>query len=166
MEKFSDINLIETLRAVMEINTTCFKNNFKIDTEILRHFAQSGEPGNKIALWVSYPDGTFCDTEMQVFLKGTYANSAWLRHSEQTNGRALAYALEINGINTDDGAVYGNLYSLDYKAHAEHVRDAAQRHAIFTRNTRNPAIRNNSERRMKRNCFCMKQLNALLMLRK
>jgi len=130
MEKFSDINLTETLRAIMETNTARFKNNFKVDTVILRHVAQSGEPGKKTVLWASYPDGTFCDTEMQVFLKGTYANSAWLGLGEQTNGRVLVYALEINRINKDNDAVYGHLYSLDYEEHVKHVREESLPYSI------------------------------------
>jgi hypothetical protein len=123
MDKFENINLIEALRRVMETNTVYYKNDFNIDVDYFRRMAKQGDPSEKTILWYSRPSGTFSETERQVFQSDTSGHNSWRYYAEQSQrDRVLAYAAEIERVDTATGDVFGNLYELDYHKHAERVR--------------------------------------------
>ena len=107
MQKFENMDLIAALEAIMHQNTAYYQSDFAYDIKMLREAARSGQPEDKILLWLSRPSGTFCFRERDVLLKDTQAYNTWKFCGEQTHDRILAYAVELTG--AANGTVQGNL---------------------------------------------------------
>lgn len=120
MNKFENVNVVESLRAIMKQNTAHYQSDFELDEKIIRAAVDSTE---KNLLWFSRPSGTFCGAERDVFLKDTSQHNTWCFYGEQTRDKVLAYAVELSGVK--QSKVMGSLYELDYPAHWRHVRDAS-----------------------------------------
>jgi hypothetical protein len=126
MVKFKDIDLIQALRDIIEANTVYYKTDLNYDIDFIRNMARNGDETEKSLLFYTRPSGTFCDTARQVFQQDTSSHNSWRFYNEQTtNERILANALEVKGVDMKTGAVTGDLYELDYRKHAEHVRKSA-----------------------------------------
>ncbi len=121
-----DVNLCESLRAIMDTNTAFYKTDFDYDVDILRKVAKGTFDDDKTLLWYSRPSGTFCDTERQVFQKDTSGHNGWIYYAEQhPSDRILAYSAEITSIDMKTGNVYGNLFELDYQKYVSLVKEKA-----------------------------------------
>lgn len=120
MNKFENVDVVESLRAIMKQNTAHYQNDFELDEKIMRAAVESTD---KNLLWFSRPSGTFCGAERDVFLKDTSLHNTWCFYGEQTRDKVLAYAVELSGVK--QGKVMGSLYELNYPVHWRHVRDAS-----------------------------------------
>lgn len=119
--KFENIDLIDALRRIMDIHTQNYKEDFEMDSKLLRELAVSGSPVDQNLLWMSRPNGTYLLREREVFIEGTSENRTWTYYHEQTSDPILAYHVEITG--EKDGVVTGNLTELDYAAHVKRLAD-------------------------------------------
>lgn len=119
--KFENIDLIDALRRIMDIHTENYKEDFEMDSKLLRELAASDSPADKQLLWMSRPNGTYLLREREVHIEGTFENRTWNFYYEQTNDPILTYAVEITGI--EDGIVKGNLVELDYALHADRLKN-------------------------------------------
>lgn len=119
--KFENIDLIDALRRIMDIHTKNYKEDFEMDSKLLRELAVSSSPADQNLLWMSRPNGTYLLREREVFIEGTSENRTWTYYHEQTSDPILAYHVEITG--EKDGVVTGNLTELDYAAHAKRLAD-------------------------------------------
>ena len=125
MNKFEQVDVLDALQKIMKQHTAFYQSDFDIDKSILRRAALSGNQEDKTYLWMSRPSGTHCLRERDVFLKDTYHHNTFCFYAEQTTDKVLAYAVALTG--TEGGKLIGNLYELDYREHAAHVRrDALQ----------------------------------------
>ena len=77
MKKFMDVDLIQSLKAVLQQNTGFYQSDFEIDRQILARAASEPEGRDKTFLWLSRPCGTHCLREREVFLKGSPAYGVW-----------------------------------------------------------------------------------------
>lgn len=123
MNKFENVDVIASLRAVMHLNTVHYQSDFEIDQDIIRRMAASAAAEDKTLLWLSRPSGTHCFRERDAFIKDTYEYNTWKFYGEQTHDSILAYAVALTG--AENGTMRGNLYELEYPAHFQHVKDRA-----------------------------------------
>lgn len=126
MEKFGEVDLIETLKTIVETNTKYYRSDFQYDAEILTNAARNGEGAGakeRTFLWISRCCGTWCLRERNVFLRGSMEYEIWRFYGEQDSEGILAYGIEVSGIRS--GTVAGRLYELDFKKHVRHVIDTA-----------------------------------------
>ena len=119
--KFENIDLIDALRRIMDIHTQNYKEDFEMDSKLLRELAVSSSPADQNLLWMSRPNGTYLLREREVFIEGTSENRTWTYYHEQTSDSILAYHVEITG--EKDGVVTGNLTEIDYAAHVKRLAD-------------------------------------------
>ena len=123
MKKFMDVDLIQSLKAVLQQNTGFYQSDFEIDRQILARAASEPEGRDKTFLWLSRPCGTHCLREREVFLKGSPTYGVWQFFGNRNHNGVLAYAAEITH---DEGdKILGNLYELDFGQHSRHVEDKA-----------------------------------------
>lgn len=120
MKTYINVGIVAILHPIMESNTMHYKSDFAHDVELFARAANSPDAEDKQLLWMSRPCGTECFYERDVYMKGSYAHTAWLYHA---GNKTIAYAVEITGI--QNGNVMGNLYELDSRKHAAKLeRDA------------------------------------------
>lgn len=122
MQKFENVDVLAALDEIMRQNTAFYQSDFDIDKGIIQRAAASDQALDKTPLWMSWPSGTYCFRERDVFLKDTRQHNTWRFYGEQTRDKILAYAVDLTG--TKDGTIRGNLYELDYQQHFRHVIDA------------------------------------------
>lgn len=126
MQKFENVDILKSLKAIMQTHTEHFQSDFDIDIETLKQAAKSPNPEDKKQLWLCRPAGTWCLRERDTFIKDTREHNTFCFYAEQTSDKILAYAVELTGI--EKGRVTGNLYELDYKKLYEHVKDVSVDH--------------------------------------
>ncbi len=123
MQKFENVDILKSLKAIMQTHTEHFQSDFDIDIKTLKQAAKSPNPEDKKYLWICRPAGTWCLRERDTFIKGSREHNTFCFYAEQTRDKILAYAVELTGI--EKGRVTGNLYELDYQKQYEHVKDAS-----------------------------------------
>ena len=123
MQKFENVDILKSLKAIMQTHTEHFQSDFDIDIKTLKQAAKSQNPEDKKYLWICRPAGTWCLRERDTFIKGSREHNTFCFYAEQTRNKILAYAVELTGI--EKGRITGNLYELDYQKHYEHVKDAS-----------------------------------------
>ena len=123
MKKFMDVDLIQSLKAVLQQNTGFYQSDFEIDRQILARAASEQEGRDKTFLWLSRPCGTHCLREREVFLKGSPAYGVWQFFGNRNHNGVLAYAAEIT--HNEGDRILGNLYKLDFGQRSRHVEDKA-----------------------------------------
>lgn len=112
MNKFENVDIFDSLGAIMRQNTAFYQSDFEIDKEIFQKAAASPTAEDKTLLWFSRPSGTHCFKERDVFLKDTAPYNTWRYYGEQSNDKILAYAVALAG--NEDGIIKGNLYELGF----------------------------------------------------
>lgn len=123
MRKFENVDIVDSLRRIMDTNTRYYKKDFAYDVKLIQDAANKEHSKDKRLLFMSRPHGTYCLRETELFKKGAAEYNVWKYYGEQTNDKILAYAVKITGI--EDGRIKGNLYELDYQQHYKHVRETA-----------------------------------------
>lgn len=123
MQKFENVDILKSLKAIMQTHTEHFQSDFDIDVETLKEAAKSQNPEDKKYLWLCRPAGTWCLRERDTFIKDTREHNTFCFYAEQTSDRILAYAVEVAGM--ERGKVTGDLYELDYQKHYQHVKDVS-----------------------------------------
>lgn len=123
MQKFENVDILKSLKAIMQTHTQHYQSDFEIDIETLKQAAKSQNPEDKKYLWLCRTSGTWCLRERDIFLKDSREYNTFCFYAEQTRDKILTYVVELRGI--DRGKVTGNLYELDYLKHYQHVKDAS-----------------------------------------
>lgn len=113
MNKFENVDIVDSLRRIVNTNTEHYKSDFIYDVNHLKNAAQSKNAEDKHLLFMSRPSGTYCFREKGVFMKDTSQYNTWKFYGEQTKDKILAYAVQVTGI--EDGQIKGNLYELNYQ---------------------------------------------------
>lgn len=119
MNKFENVDVIASLQAVMKQNTTHYQSDFQYDADLFRAAAKSADSMEKTFLWLSRPDGTYCERERDALLRDTAQHLEWSTYGGASE-TLLAFAVKIDGM--ERGKVKGSLYQLDYAAHAGHLK--------------------------------------------
>ena len=122
MQRFQCVDIIDSLRRIMNTNTKHYRADFIIDADHIKEAYASKDAQDKYLFFMSRPEGTWCFNEANVFMKDTSAHNTWTYYAD-TNDNILAYAVLVRDI--EDGIITGSLYELDYKEHCELVKGLA-----------------------------------------
>jgi hypothetical protein len=123
MRKYEDVDVAAALGAVMEVNTESYKDDFKYDMEMFHKAARQPDGESDRLVWLSRRNGTECFFERDIYLAPSKAYETWQYHAGSKGERPHAYAVVIKG--TEGEHIIGDIYELDYRAHAADVkRDA------------------------------------------
>lgn len=112
--KFENVEIISSLRSIMERNTRAYKEDFEYDVEKLLNCSARGE---KWFMWMSREHGTYCFCERDVWLEGTPQNIIWKYYADNYQDGVRAYLVEVKQA---EKKLLGSLYELDYQ---ENVRE-------------------------------------------
>lgn len=119
MKKHINVDVIPFLREAMLRNTEHYQTDFDSDVKIITKAAKSEYPEDKVLLWMSRPCGTWCFMEHNVFVKGSFEHNTWTFYAEQTADKIAAFAIVLS--EAESNSVKGDVYELDYPAHAAKV---------------------------------------------
>lgn len=123
MKKFN-VNIIETLRPIMEKNTLHYQSDFDLDMDTFKRMAASKDQEDKHLVWLSRPNGTWCLNEREVYLIGTSNYSILQYYTDSEEGKSIqAFLIDIIEIKND--VVYGNIHQIDYLQYAAAVKKNA-----------------------------------------
>ena len=101
MRKFENVDIINSLRRIMNINTEHYKNDFFLDVDTIHTAALSDSAEDKYLLFMSRLNGTYCYCETDVFTKDTSAYNTWTYYGEQAHDNIIAYAIKITGFENE-----------------------------------------------------------------
>ncbi|WP_285824064.1 hypothetical protein [Schaedlerella arabinosiphila] len=121
--KFSNVDILDFMKKVVEKHTRYYQSDFEIDKETLRRAAVKQEHQEKTFIWLCRTHGTWCLLERNVFLKDTSEYITFNYYAEQSTESVLAFVIEITSDTQD--SITGNMYTLDYAAHCNHVRSVS-----------------------------------------
>ena len=97
MQKFENVDILKSLKAIMQTHTQHFQSDFDIDMETLKQAAKSPNPEDKKQLWLCRPAGTWCLRERDTFIKGSREHNTFCFYAEQTRDKIIiAYVLLQN----------------------------------------------------------------------
>jgi hypothetical protein len=123
MQKYEDVDIAACLGAILVVNTEHYQSDFGYDAEMFAEAARRPDGENDRLVWLSRQNGTECFKERDIYLIESRAHNSWTYYADMRIERIRAYAVEIKGM--ENGRVKGDLYELDYRAHANHVRENA-----------------------------------------
>lgn len=78
MNKFENIDILESLEQIMLQNTEFYRSDFEIDKEVIRKYSSSDKKEDKSLLWMSRQSGTYCFRERDVFVRNTSQFITWV----------------------------------------------------------------------------------------
>lgn len=124
MKKICTADVIETLKKICYENTNDYRSDFDVDTTIINEEMDKPEKERSVLLWLSYPSGTRCLREKEVFLKDSAAYITWLYYHMFREGTVVAYAITLSE-RCADGKIKGFLHKLNYDAHCKRLEKSA-----------------------------------------
>ena len=124
MQQFKNVDVVSFLEQVMKSNTKHHQEDFEIDKKALEFAMRSDSPDDKYLVWLSRENGTHCLKENDIFIKESSAFYTWQQWAEpKRDEKIIAFAIHITG--SSEGKPIGDVYELDYTAHAEMVKNNA-----------------------------------------
>lgn len=123
MNKFENIDILESLEQIMLQNTEFYRSDFEIDKEVIRKYSSSDKKEDKSLLWMSRQSGTYCFRERDVFVRNTSQFITWVYYMDRSDDHILSYGVEITG--KEGEKIMGTLYELDYMQLSQRVKDKA-----------------------------------------
>lgn len=118
-KKYMNVDVIAFLEEKMKSNTKSYQGDFEKDKDIFNRLVHSERNEDKTLLWLSRSMGTQCVKENDAFVQGSEAYITWRFYADQISDSFIAFSVELTGMR--DGVIYGNLYELDFFAHASEV---------------------------------------------
>lgn len=95
MEKFSNVDILAALDAIMRQNTGFYQDQFQNDRQTITEAAASPAKDDKTLLWVSAPAGTCCETEKDLLIR---------ENVEYGRFRVFAEGVRLDGDKVQDEA--------------------------------------------------------------
>ena len=68
MQKFENVDILKSLKAIMQTHTEHFQSDFDIDVKILKQAAKSQNPEDKKYLWICRPAGMILSILVDTFI--------------------------------------------------------------------------------------------------
>ena len=115
MRRFEDVDIISTLRKIVNNNNLNYKTDFEYDVDILKTAAEGGR-----FLWFSRYNGTSLVSEHDAHIHDTDAHGTWRYYTDTKYYGVKAFAIEITGY--ENGKPVGDIYELHYNKHREAVQ--------------------------------------------
>ena len=117
MKMYRSVDILCALQEVLESNTLRHKEDFEIDKKI---FNDAYDNGYRTIIWMSRPNGTHCFPEPEVYMQDSTAHNTYLFYAENNMTKGIrTFVAEIR--KREYGVFYGNLYEMNYQAHAKRV---------------------------------------------
>lgn len=117
---FIDVDVIATLRKIMEHNTDFYQTDFQYDVETLREAAED-RGGYRNFFWLTRKSGTWCFPERDVYIRNTNAASTWTYYGGSGSENVKAYWIELKRVEGDDGKIIGDIVEMDYQKHLDYL---------------------------------------------
>ena len=118
MRKFENVDIISSLRKIVNNNNLHYKTDFEYDADTLKN-ATAGDR----FLWLSRYSGTWLMTEREAHIRNTESHSTWQYYGDTKYYGVKAFAVEVTG--NDGGKPVGDIYELNYDKHREAVRTSS-----------------------------------------
>lgn len=118
-----NVDVISTLKAILDANTTSFKSDYDYDVKTLKAVAMNPESKKRSFFWMSRHCGTWLFKEYDIFLRDSAAYITWLYYIEQDIGE---HPITVNVIIRDydevADIVRGDIYLLNYSETCRRIR--------------------------------------------
>lgn len=118
MRKFENVDIISTLRKIVNNNNLYYKTDFEYDVETLKEAAE----GSRF-LWMSRYSGTNIFDERETHIRNTYAHNTWQYYTDTMYYGVKTFAVEVTDNNGERPV--GDIYELHYNKHREEVRKSS-----------------------------------------
>lgn len=115
MQKFEDVDIISTLRKIVNNNNLYFKSDFEYDADTFKNAAE----GSRF-LWMSRNSGTWLINERDAHIRNTEGYNTWQYYSDIQYYGVKAFAVEVK--DNEGGRPVGDIYELHYNKHREAIR--------------------------------------------
>jgi hypothetical protein len=115
MRKFEDVDVISTLRKIVDNNTLFYQTDFKYDAETLKEAAEGSH-----FYWMSRTSGTWLINDRDAHIRNTYDYNTWQYYSDTKYYGVKAFAVAVK--ENINGQPYGDIYELHYNKHREEIR--------------------------------------------
>lgn len=116
---FLDVDVLATMKKIMEQNTDFYQTDFQYDIQQLRE-AMEDRNGYRGFLWLTRQNGTWCFPERNVYINHTNANSTWMYYGGQKSEKAKAFYVEMKRMD-DDKNIIGDIAEIDYQKHLDYL---------------------------------------------
>lgn len=121
MKKMKNVHIFNILQMILDENTTHYKEDFEIDKKIISRAWANNVP---VLIWMSRPHGTYCYRENELFIVDSTAYNVYTFYKQQGLTKGIrTFAIELK--KEEAGALYGNIYELDYPTHVRRVEKNA-----------------------------------------
>lgn len=118
-----NVDVISTLKAILDANTTSFKSDFDYDVKTLKAVAMNPESKTRSFFWMSRHCGTWLFKEYDIFLRDSAAYITWLYYIEQDIGEhPITVNVIIHDYDEVADIVRGDIYLLDYSETCRRIR--------------------------------------------
>lgn len=123
MQKFENIDIIESLKTIMQTRACYSQTDLDITEETLKNAAKSDSLKKQIFLWLCHAMGTSILTEHDTFIKYSKDYELFCGYARMAKGKTSAYAIEFTGSKNE--ILIGNLYELNCMAQYARVQKYA-----------------------------------------
>lgn len=111
---FQDVDVLETLRKIMEHNTSFCQTDFGYDREMLLEAARDRDAPRDF-VWMSRECGTWCFPARSVHISRTSQRNTWFFYGGDCSDHVKAYWVHLDGIY--GGRVAGDILEMEYQKH-------------------------------------------------
>lgn len=110
-----NVDVIATLKAILDANTESFKSDFDYDVETFKAVAKNFQCKTRSFFWMSRHCGTWLFKEYDIYLRDSAAYNTWLYYIEQDAGEhPITVNVVVRKYNEGTDVVLGDIYLLDY----------------------------------------------------
>lgn len=117
---FENVDVIATLKEIMEHNTDFYQTDFQYDVEKLREAAED-RGGCRNFFWLTRKNGTWCFPERDVYIQSTNAANTWAYYGGCGDENVKAFWIELGRMEGDDQKIIGNIVEMDYQKHLDYL---------------------------------------------
>lgn len=116
---FLNVDVLETLKKIMEQNTDYYQSDFRYDVEKLRSSAADRNAERRF-FWMSRGGGTWCFAEPEVYIRNTSPHNTWNYYGAGNKSEHVkTFWIELKGVR--DETVMGDIVELDYQKHLDYL---------------------------------------------
>lgn len=124
--KLMNVNVLSVMQRIGDAHIEHYRSDLDIDMSALRAVAGTEDGRGRTFLWLCRKSGSWLLNERNVLLRDSSENNTCRFYDEQDMGNEiLAYIIEVS--ERRGRSVVGNIYSLDYAAYCEYIRQNAAR---------------------------------------
>lgn len=116
---FWDVDVLATMKKIMEQNTDFYQTDFQYDIEKLRE-AMEDQNGYRGFLWLTRKNGTWSFPERDVYINRTNAYNTWNYYGGSKSENVKAFYVALKRMD-DDKNIIGDIAEIDYQKHLDYL---------------------------------------------